>query len=270
VAQAEAGRQIVVTGNPGDGKTHLIERMRPRLEALGARVITDANACTDHEILEQWVASRDDGKPFVLAINEWPLYVLQRLAAKSGFTPVAEALRQVTSTRFFVEVHRPADATENVVVIDLSLRNLLSASVVERVIDRLTQDRFYVGLNAADPAIANRDALRDPHDDVFRSEGVEIVRIPYRAPNANAYAERWVGTVRRDCLDWLLIASRKQLEGVLRVYVEHYNTHRLHRALGLKPPAPAPRLQLIGSNPSGQIQRRERLGGLINEYTRAA
>ena len=162
VEQAEAGRQIVVTGNPGDGKTHLIERLRPKLEALGARVITDANACTDAEILEQWVASRDDGKPFVLAINEWPLYVLQRLAAKSGFTPVAEALRQVTTARFFVEVHRPADATENVVVVDLSLRNLLAASVVERVIDRLTQDRFFVGLNAADPAIANRDALREP------------------------------------------------------------------------------------------------------------
>ena len=162
VAAAEAGSQIIVTGNPGDGKTHLIERLRRKLEALGARVITDANACTDSEILKQWTASRDDGKPFILAINEWPLYVLQRLAARSGFTPVAEALRQVTTARFFVEVHRPAAATQNVVVVDLSLRNLLSASVVERVIDRLTQDRFFVGLNAADPAIANRDALRDP------------------------------------------------------------------------------------------------------------
>jgi hypothetical protein len=162
VGQAERGQQIVVTGNPGDGKTHLIERLRPKLEALGARVITDANACTDAEILEQWGASRDDGKPFVLAINEWPLYVLQRLAAPSGFTPVAEALRQVTAARFFVETHRPADAQENVVVVDLSLRNLLSASVVERVIDRLTQDRFFAGLNAADPALANREALREP------------------------------------------------------------------------------------------------------------
>jgi hypothetical protein len=162
VEQAEAGRQIVVTGNPGDGKTHLIERLRPRLEALGTRVITDANACTDAEILEQWTASRDDGKPFVLAINEWPLYVLQRLASQRGFLPVAEALRQVTSARFFVEARRPADAAENVVVVDLSLRNLLSASVVERVVERLTQDRFYVGLNTADPAIANRGAMRDP------------------------------------------------------------------------------------------------------------
>jgi hypothetical protein len=162
VGEAEAGRQIVVTGNPGDGKTHLIERLRPRLQALGARVITDANACTDADILDEWRASRNDGKPFVLAINEWPLYVLQRLAAKSGFTPVGEALRQVTSARFFLEERRPAGAADNVVVVDLSLRNLLAANVVERVIERLTQDRFYAALNAADPAIANRDALRDP------------------------------------------------------------------------------------------------------------
>lgn len=140
----------------------MIERLRPKLEALGARVITDANACTDDAILEQWIASRDDGKPFVLAINEWPLYVLQRLAAAADFDPVAEALRQVTTARFFIETHHPTDASENVVVIDLSLRNLLSASVVERVIERLTQSRFYADLNPADPAIANRDALREP------------------------------------------------------------------------------------------------------------
>ena len=68
-------------------------------------------------------------------------------------------------------------------------------------------------------------------DDVFRSEGIEIIRTPFRAPKANAFAERWVGTVRRDCLDWLLITSRRQLEHVLRVYVDHYNWHRPHRAL---------------------------------------
>jgi putative transposase len=66
----------------------------------------------------------------------------------------------------------------------------------------------------------------------FRSAGgVEIIRNPFRAPKANAYAERWVGTVRRDCLDWLLISSRRQLERVLRVYVDHYNTHRPHCAI---------------------------------------
>ena len=107
-------------------------------------------------------------------------------------------------------------------------------------------------------------------DDVSRSESVEIIRTPFRAPQANAFAERWVGTVRRDCLDWLLISSRRQLERVLRIYIDHYNTHRPHRALGLTPPTPGPRLRLAVSNPPRQLQRRDRLGGLIHEYAEAA
>jgi putative transposase len=107
-------------------------------------------------------------------------------------------------------------------------------------------------------------------DDVFRGEGVEIIRTPFRAPQANAFAERFVGTVRRDYLDWLLTTSRKQLERILRVYADHYNTHRPHRALGLTPPKPEPRLRLVAANPPGQLYRRDRLGGLIHEYLRAA
>ena len=107
-------------------------------------------------------------------------------------------------------------------------------------------------------------------DEVFRSEGVEIIRTPFRAPQANAFAERWVGTVRRDCLDWLLISSRKQLERVLRVYVDHYNTHRPHRALGLTAPIPGPRLRPVAAHPPDKLHRRDRLGGLIHEYARAA
>jgi putative transposase len=107
-------------------------------------------------------------------------------------------------------------------------------------------------------------------DDVFKGEGVEIIRTPFRAPKANAFAERWVGTVRRDCLDWLLIVSRRQLERVLHVYIDHYNTHRPHRALGLRPPTPEHQLRLVSSQPPDHIHRRERLGGLINEYALAA
>jgi putative transposase len=69
---------------------------------------------------------------------------------------------------------------------------------------------------------------------VFRSEGIEILRTPVRAPKANAIAERFVRTVRAECLDWLLI--RRQLERVLRIIVDHYNRHRPHRALNLNPP----------------------------------
>jgi putative transposase len=105
-------------------------------------------------------------------------------------------------------------------------------------------------------------------DDVFRSEAVEIIRTPFRAPQANAFAERWVGTVRRDCLDWLLIVSRRQLERALRLYVDHYNRHRPHRALALTPPIARPRS--VSSNRPDQLHRRDRLGGLIHEYARAA
>ncbi|MGH3085531.1 MAG: integrase core domain-containing protein, partial [Gaiellaceae bacterium] len=72
-------------------------------------------------------------------------------------------------------------------------------------------------------------------DAIFRSEGIEIIRTPVQAPNANAHAERWVGSVRRECPDRLLIFERRQLEQVLRVYIRHFN-QRPHRALDLRPP----------------------------------
>jgi putative transposase len=60
-------------------------------------------------------------------------------------------------------------------------------------------------------------------DDMVRSEGGDVLVTPARAPQANASAERWVETVRAECLDWLLVAGRRHLEQVLRVYVQHYN-----------------------------------------------
>lgn len=67
---------------------------------------------------------------------------------------------------------------------------------------------------------------------VFRFEGAEILRTPVRAPTANAYVEQWAGTVRAECPDWLLILGRGHLEQVLRIYVQHYNQHCPHGALG--------------------------------------
>jgi putative transposase len=104
-------------------------------------------------------------------------------------------------------------------------------------------------------------------DEVFRSEGIKVIHTPIRAPQANAYAERFVRTVRAECLDWLLIVGRRHLETVLRIYTAHYNQERPHRALALLPPEPTnadPRLS------GEQIKRRDRLGGLIHEYHRAA
>ncbi|HEY3144661.1 MAG TPA: integrase core domain-containing protein, partial [Acidimicrobiales bacterium] len=107
-------------------------------------------------------------------------------------------------------------------------------------------------------------------DDVFCAEGAEVLLTPVQAPNANAHAERWIRTVRAECLDWLLIVGRGHLEQVLRVYVQHYNAHRPHRALGLQPPDPAVGLTLTGKDQPDRIYRRDLLGGLVHEYRQAA
>jgi transposase InsO family protein len=106
-------------------------------------------------------------------------------------------------------------------------------------------------------------------DDLFRCEGAEILLTPVQAPNANAYAERWVGTVRAECLDWLLIMGRGHLAQVLRIYVQHYNQHRPHRALGLEAPDPPTELN-VAKDRQGKVCRRDLLGGLLYEYQRAA
>ncbi len=105
-------------------------------------------------------------------------------------------------------------------------------------------------------------------DEVFRSEGMRIIRTPIRAPNANAYAERWIGTLRREGLYRILIVNRRHLEHVLRVYTAHYNRHRPHRSLALQPPDQPPAM-LVRAH-TIHIHKRELLGGLINEYKAAA
>lgn len=97
-------------------------------------------------------------------------------------------------------------------------------------------------------------------DEVFRSEGIKVIHTPIRAPRANAYAERFVRSVRAECLDWLLILGRRHLEHVLRRYVTHYNAERPHRALALLSPAGDDRRNQPAAN---TIERHDLLGGLI-------
>jgi transposase InsO family protein len=118
--------------------------------------------------------------------------------------------------------------------------------------------------------IRDRDAkFTASLDEVSSSEGIEVTRMPIRSPRANAIAERWVWTVREECLDWTVVLGRHHLEAVLRDYVRHYNQHRPHRGLRLRVPAP---LSAVIPTPPAliDIARHDVLGGLIHEYHFAA
>jgi transposase InsO family protein len=109
-------------------------------------------------------------------------------------------------------------------------------------------------------------------DAVLATDGIKIIRTPVQAPNANAHMERWVGSVRRECLDRFLIVGLRQLEHVLRVYARHYNRQRPHRALDLRPPDASARspVQADARPQDLRVGRRDVLGGLIHEYEIAA
>jgi hypothetical protein len=105
-------------------------------------------------------------------------------------------------------------------------------------------------------------------DAVFAAEGIEVIQTPFRAPKPNSVCERAIGTLRRECLDRLLIFGRGQLAAVLSEYLAHYNGHRPHRSLGQCPPEGRTAARLPDADTP--ILRRDRLGGLIHEYELAA
>jgi transposase InsO family protein len=101
-------------------------------------------------------------------------------------------------------------------------------------------------------------------DEVSRSEGIRVIKTPIRSPRANAFAERWVRTVRTECLDWMLILGRRHLERILREYACHYNRQRPHRGIQLQSPV---RFDGVSATPpTFQARRHDVLGGLIHEY----
>jgi transposase InsO family protein len=148
----------------------------------------------------------------------------------------------------------------------------------------VTQQARNVTADIVDEGVEARFLVRDRDtkyvagfDEIFRSEGARILRTPFRTPNANAYAERFVRTIRSECLDHLLIVNARHLERILRSYARHYNGHRPHQ--GISQEIPAPTLPSFVSaatsvQPSHSdrlhVRRRDRLGGLIHEYELAA
>lgn len=132
-------------------------------------------------------------------------------------------------------------------------------------------------MEIADHANAVKFLIRDrdtkytgSFDAVFAADGVRVIRTPVRAPRANAICERVIGTIRRECLDRMMILGRRHLEAVLAEYVEHYNAQRPHRSLGQRAPSvldatPAP----IDDIDPAKIRRTDLLVGLIHEPCRA-
>jgi len=134
--------------------------------------------------------------------------------------------------------------------------------VIETFVDRTEPIRFL---------IHDRDSkFTAAFDEVFRSDGIRTIRTPVRAPRANAFIERWIATVRRECLDRILVVNRRHLERVLRVYIRHYNEHRPLRSLNQRPPIhePPPRPETVVA--LDRVHHEDMLGGLIHEYKAAA
>jgi len=136
-------------------------------------------------------------------------------------------------------------------------------NIIETFIDRSEPIRFL---------IHDRDSkFTAAFDKVFRSETIRIIRTPIRAPRANAFTERWIGSVRRECLDRLLVLNRRHLERVLPASVQHDNAHRPHRSRNQRPPdAGEPEPEPRRLTDLDRIKRRDILRGLIHEYKAAA
>ena len=139
----------------------------------------------------------------------------------------------------------------------------------------VTQQARNLLMNLEDHADGFRFLIRDrdakfaaAFDAVLAAGGVRIIRTPVRAPRANAIAERWIASARRECLDRMLITGERHLRLVLSEYVDHYNSHRPHRGLRQNPPAGRPYQPDLGANV--RVLRRDRLGGLIHEYSQVA
>ena len=129
-------------------------------------------------------------------------------------------------------------------------------------------------MDLGERAIGFRFLIRDrdskftaAFDDVFAGNGTRVIKTPVRSPRANSFAERFVGTLRRECLDHVLILGEQHLRNVLAEYARHYNGHRPHQGLQQEPPLRQPGHAI---DITARIERRQVLGGLISEYRRAA
>ena len=155
--------------------------------------------------------------------------------------------------------------------IELGTRRIyLAGSTTNPDITWVTQQARQLVWNLKDDSLDMAFLIHDndtkfasSYDNVFSPEGIEILNTPYRAPRANAYAERWVLSIREEWLDHILVLDEHHLRRVLRKYGEYYNHARPHQGLGQHFPVSGP-----VTNTAGPIRRRDILGGVIHDYYR--
>jgi transposase InsO family protein len=160
--------------------------------------------------------------------------------------------------------------------IDLERRKVFLAGVTAHPVGAwVTQQARNLTATLDDESRVIRFLVRDrdakfvrPFDEVMRSIGARVIRTPVRSPRANAFAERFVRTARTECLDWLFIRGERHLDRVLREFVEHYNYERPHRGIDLE--TPVARFAMQRFNALDDVDRTDRLGGLLREYRVAA
>jgi putative transposase len=247
----------------------------------------------------RWGYRRIQGELLKLGIRLAPS-TIAKILAEAGLGP---APRRGATWRAFLKTQATGVVATDFFTVDTAfLRRLYVLFFIE--LDRrrvwitgvtdhpngpwVTQQARNVTMDLADDGVVTRFIVRDRDtkyvpgfDQVFRSEGAQVIKTPYRTPNANAYAERFVRTVRSECLDHILVLNARHLERLLRHYVEHYNHHRPHQGILQQIPVVESGRRLAAVPPTiptqghdghfpARIVRRDRLGGLIHEYQRAA
>ncbi len=159
-----------------------------------------------------------------------------------------------------------------------SRRVRIAGVTAKPVADWVTQQARNLSMDLADRANPVKFVIRDrdtkytaSFDAVFAADAVRVIKTPVQAPRGNAIYERVIGTIRRECLDRMIILGRRHLDAVLAEHVEHYNAHRPHRSLSQRAPCtPDTAPALIGDVDLARLRRTDRLGGLIHEYRMVA
>jgi putative transposase len=247
-------RRLVIemaTDNPTWG----YRRIHGELVGLGHRV----GAATIWRILK---AHRIDPAPQRSTVT-WTRFLRSQAAVACDFATVDTVMLRRYYLLFFI---------------DVTSREVFFAGITANPTGPwTTQAARNLFLRHSDRLTAARALVRDrgsqfidSFDEIFRTEGLKILKTPVRTPVANAFAERWIGSLRRELLDRTIIWNRHQLQRLVVDYMQHYNEHRPHRSLDQRAPLADEQSAPAAPPPPIQVTRSSRCNGLINEYRNAA